>query len=61
MIFLIVNLLKEYNYNINKENCAQFIRDLMHQLDADQMEQVKKMQKLLKEDMEKNFDNEFDR
>lgn len=61
MIFLIVDLLKDYNYNINKDNCAQFIRDLIYKLDADQLEQVKKIQKLIREDMEKSFDNDFDR
>lgn len=61
MIFLIVSLLREYKYNVNEDNCTQFIKELIYKLDAEQMEQVKKVEQLIKEDREKNFDDEFER
>ena len=56
MIFLIVNLLRDYEYTIDEDNCVQFIRDLIYRLDSDQMEQVNKIQEMIKEDMENLHD-----
>lgn len=56
MIFLIVSLLKNYNYQINDENCVQFIRDLIEKIDSDQMEQVKKIQEMIEKDRENHND-----
>ncbi len=61
MIFLIVSLLREYNYNVNEDNCTQFIKELIYKLDTEQMEQVKKIEELIREDREKNFDDGFGR
>jgi len=56
MLFLIVNLLRDYEYTIDEDNCVQFIRDLIYRLDSDQMEQVNKIQEMIKEDMENHHD-----
>jgi hypothetical protein len=56
MIFLIVSLLKDYNYHITKENNIQFIKDLIDRIDAEQMEQVNKILEMIKKDRENHHD-----
>jgi len=60
MLFFIINLLKDYNYNINKDNCSEFISELIYRLESDQIEQVNKVKDMLRRDKE-HMNNEFDR
>jgi hypothetical protein len=56
MIFLIVSLLRDYKYQINEDNCVQFIRDLIERIDAEQMEQVNRIKEMIENDRENHHD-----